>query len=449
MSMHEMAKRGGFKGAIGNESGGYVLLTEQTDGKMGRKIFINAKLAPKFKAMVEESKQNYVLFQLSQLRALSGTGSAFTNIDDPKEHRTKCGDLDVTYVIRQHKVGDDKPGVYITDIDYGLFGAGNTPGTYKVTRDEGEWRLENKLTDGISTQNAAINGLAKSLPEAAREIMPPMVEYAYGKSGDSKTRLDNEGFTLFYNPQSIMVKGKKWKTPEQKSTNHKLIAKNFAQELVRAQKLGKKVQWTIHGNGSAVLKSALEMLPGQDLSVHEVMFMAPEGRLDKLLPLVGKARMGVHDDGMKYSDAEVSWSKLSNKFLRSDKVAKQFKAIKANANRANEIAAEGRNEVLETSYEIGSSLGELGAALWDFSLHFSVGMVNPFKLWTNLHVARNTVASSVGINNSNLNPHQSPHMSTAEFNQHVSSHTGKGNFISKMASSYGTTFKSLLDKITG
>ncbi len=345
-----------------------------------------------------------MIHQLSQVRALAGMGSAYTNVHDPRVHKTRCGDMDVTYIIHQNPVGDISPRVYITDIDVGLFGTGNRPGCYPVDRKGNRWDGDDKPVEKIETRNAAINGLADGLERAGR-IMPPMVERAYGQLGANRETLHNEGFTLLYNPQAIMIDGKQWKTPEQKRTNSKTVAQKLARQLKTAQKTGHDVQWTIHGNGRLVLQKALELMPGQTLDRHTLMFMAPEGRLDQILPLARRAKMKLHDEVMLYSDHETSLSKFNNTVGHARQVGAEIAAFGGEYSRKGmAIASHGRN-ALHSTLLSSAFLGlSLGAGLTKTAVSFAIPAILPEQR----HQLRNRLASLLRLNDDRLTPTRAP-----------------------------------------
>lgn len=431
MSIKEQAVDAGFKQVLGTEQTGYVFLSEMTDGRAGRRLYIKGNLAPKFSAMVAESRQNYVLSQLVQLRALAGGNTSYSNVSDATQHKTQLGDIAVTYSITQEITNGLQPGVFITDIEFGLFGKGNLPGLYRVTRDDDRWKVNvQNETDQIQSLNASINGLSNSLEQAAEDIMPPMVEYTYGHSGLNQKYLYKEGFTHFYYPQSIKVDGKQWKTPEQKQTNHKQCAAKLARALRQAQSRGKKVQWTIHGTGSNLLKSALQMLDGANLDKHEVMFMAPD-ELNGLLPMMQRAGMNLHKDVMKYSEAEVSTSKFKNTQWNAGQIASEIRQFgsryRASADlleaKALKTGSSAFFNFLITSYNLG----------WGTAAQTAVKMTN--------HGIRNAAASMGKVTDQRVNPHLNPQMCQAGFNDHAKRQSGG------TAGAYKATFKELVKKV--
>lgn len=437
MDLTQKIRRNGFERIIGNDASGYILLTESTDGRSGRKIFINASLVPKFRALVEDSRDDYILSRLSQLKALAGSGSAFSNQQDPKQHKTQCGDLLVSYTLLPSRVKTAEAGVYITDLDYGLFGRSNQPGAYRVTGGQGRWIVESGPSSDIDTVNAAINGPAEDIRKAATKIMPGMVTWAYGQSGLNERLLEDQGYTLFYNPQSIRIDGETWKTPEQKNSNRRVTAAKLATALRQAQQRGRPVQWTIHGNGCALLQDALAQLQGQDLSQHQLMFMAPSGALEQTLRLAQDAKMSLHSEVMKYSELEKSSSRLRNQYTHSDQVAQAVRQFgKKYKDRANEIAGEGRHTSLKTAW----GLAQKAAALLTSPVTLALKVSNPFELREDIDTLRNNLASGLQVEDPTLNPHFHPHLSKTAFNQMVKEKSGG------LGKSYGVTFRALLKK---
>ncbi|WP_347330590.1 hypothetical protein [Marinimicrobium locisalis] len=429
MNMKQLATQAGFKQVLGTETSGYVFLSEMSDGRAGRRIYIQADLAPKFAAIVSESRENFVLHQLLQLRALAGGLTSYSNQADASLHKTQLGDVTVTYTISQQLSDGMQPGVFITDVDGPLFGKGNLPGLYKVERKRNEWLIDTAELSAIETTNASINGLTDNLQRAAEEIMPPMVEDAYGQAGASQTQLYNEGFTHFYYPQSIKISGGEWKTPEQKQTNHQHCARKLARALLDAQSRNRKVQWTIHGAGSNLLKTALQQLQGKKLDQHEVMLMAP-GPIADLLPLMQRTGMSLHSQIMKYSDAEVSANKSQNTFWDAAKIASHVRQF----GQKHEQQA----DLLEYQQK-RRPLGLVGKAIGLMTP--GPGTVAQMGLGAFNHGIRNGAASLGNVTDKRVNPHLNPHLSRSAMNIQAAKQAGG------VANSYRVTFKELIKKV--
>ncbi|UZJ43156.1 hypothetical protein OOT55_10885 [Marinimicrobium sp. C6131] len=432
MNMKQLATQAGFKQVMGSETTGYVFLSEMTDGRAGRRIYIRPELAPKFAALVSESRENFVLHQLLQLRALAGGLTSYSNQSDASEHKTQIGDVTVTYRISQELRDGMQPGVFISDVNGPLFGRGNLPGLYKVIRRGKNWQIEDQgnAPSSIDTTNASINGLADNLRQAAAETMPPMVENAYGQAGANQTQLYNEGFTHFYYPQSIKINDGEWKTPEQKQSNHQHCASKLARALVDAQNRSRKVQWTIHGAGSNLLKSALQQLQDKKLDQHEVMLMAP-GPIVDLLPLMQRTGMNLHSDIMKYSEAEISVSKSRNTLWDASKIASQLRRFGRQHEQKADLI---QHQVWKNGFIfVGKTLVNLATLGGSTIAQQALTLPN--------HGFRNSLASIGKVADNRVNPHLNPHLSRDEMNVQAAKQAGG------LANSYKVTFKELIKKV--
>ena len=150
---------------------------------------------------------------------------------------------------------------------------------------------------------------------------------------------------------------------------------------------------------------------------------------------------------MKYADDDVSWSRLQNQYLNSNKVASELREFRNNDlnDSANRIASEGKSAVLGKSFAAGAGIG--GAMVGGLVGPIAIGLavLNNFKdptQWVNqINGYRNKLASTLGAKNTDVNAHFHPHLSQTEFNAHVKKKTGG------MAGSLKVTFKSLLKKM--
>lgn len=401
-TLKKQAHLAGFSKILGAPESNFILFSKDTDGRSGRRVYIDSQLSAQFAAEVPIQDDNLVMNQLKQLTALAGGLNAYTNFQDASEHFHIVGDLKISYKILQISSNGKLPGVYITDIGYADFGQKNKPGIYKVVNERNKWLLDETILNSITTTNAAINGLCENKKQASIKILPDMIENAYGnKAGINAIR--NEGYSLFFNPQTQMSDGKSWRSPEQKSFNKHYTANLLAKSIKQSQLTGNKVQWTIHGNGAALFGKAIKQLQGTTLDKHEVIFLAPsnEAIIPDILKDMRNTKMALHKDVMKTNEND--WSSIKNNtVLRTEAIANQVHQF---GSEHHDIAATLRAKGRSKSMQLANTLKAIG----------TLGVSEIFKIKD----YRDITASNLQITDPAINPHFHPYKDKATFNQHA------------------------------
>lgn len=412
--LRNKAQLAGFSKLLGSDSSQFVLLSNKTDGRNGKRIFIDSHLAPKFALLVEKEQENHIMEQLFQLRAVAGAGQAYSNMANAFEHMHVFQHLKVSYKIIQFSGGRDEAGVYITDLDLCDFEKGNMLGLFQVACTDNQWYLIEKPKKRISTKNVAINGLSENACQAATKIMPELIESAYGnREGIGVIR--NEGYSLFYNPQSTISGGKTWKTPEQKLLNQNHVAALLGNYLLNTPKSseGRKTQWTIHGNGAVVFGKAIKRLAGKDLSQHEVIFLSPpdEANMSTILADMRQAKIGLHEAVMKVNADD--WSGMLNRTKRSVSISDEIRQFGSNYSvKADEIVSRGIADGMQ-------------AFSW-IKFGVTLGLSPLIKI---KHI-RNMAAQRLDITDEAVNPHFHPFKDSHQFNVHAK--TASGNKVNQI-----------------
>lgn len=414
------AQLAGFSKVIGTPNSSFVLLSRETDGRAGRKVFIDRNLAPKFAVLGSVGKKDsgsnseVMMRQLYQLRSMAGGGQSFDNLKNAFEHMHIFGNLKVVYKVVMSTGGAEPAGVYITDIGMAGFSQGAKPGFYRVLYDPNQklWEADAEESSVLQTKSAAINGLAKNLSQAASDIMPDMVEEAYGKR-DGVNAIRNAGYTLFYNPQNLHDGDTDWYTPEQKQVNREYAAAILGNGMLDAQRRGLSVQWTVHGNGASLFVEAIQRMGGQKLDKHEVIFLSTpdDAHLGKVLSAVRSAGIRLHEDVAKAHGDD--WSGLQNKTIRSRDIASEVEKFGKNyLVKADEIRSRGNANIL-------TSIGWLKFAA-------SLGAASLLKYQT----LRNMAAVSAEILDPAINPHFHPFKDEHQLKAHANRATGgKANIV--------------------
>jgi len=402
----DKAKLAGFSKVLGSDSSQFIFLSRETDGRAGRKILINGDLAPVFAALVNETEENLIMHQLKQLSSIAGGLTGYSNIGNAFEHIHVVDNLKIAYKIVQLSGSSSPAGIYITDIGFADFGKGNSPGVHHVDHTPSGWEMDKNISDNILTKNAAINGLCENKQHAAENIMPDMVEQAYGNR-DGIGSIQNEGYSLFYNPQSQASFGKSWKTPEQKSYNEKFTADLLSKVMLGSQMNKEKVQWSIHGDGCRLFGETIKKLAGQTLDNHEVIFLSPSDDADiqGILSDMRKSNIGLHKDVMKVNDDD--WSGSQNRtIIKSRSIANEVKKFGSDYELSAEVIA---------SKGISNSISALG---W-----LKLAGTGGIGVFLKLKALRNMLAQGAQVTDTAVNPHFHPFKDKEQFNAHAKINT--------------------------
>ncbi|GLS26560.1 hypothetical protein [Marinibactrum halimedae] len=298
------AYQAGFKdnnnGNIVDNGGSYALLHPTTDGRSGRKVFIDLSLAPKF-GELKEDELFKVFHELTKLKAVAGNINSYTSQRHAGSHISVFGITHVTYEIIQQEVNGNPGGVYITDIDIGRFGDDN-PGVYHVRlENRHDWVVTNrkKPIRKVKTKVAAINGFCDGITQAAQEVMPPILGKAFSYSDfDNGVNIRQEKeYSLFFNPPVMYSKGEPYNC---NSVNSHVAMNSLRETLVNSDE---KILWGVLGDGAHLLYEALRFMPeGKRLGNHTVLFLNPSKDLTEILPLMRRHNMKLHMDVQKIQE---------------------------------------------------------------------------------------------------------------------------------------------------
>ncbi|KEQ12262.1 hypothetical protein GZ78_27965 [Endozoicomonas numazuensis] len=424
---------------MGDSHSGYMLISTS---ECGRKVYIRGDVAKDFAGLVTGSafKGQRVVSRLIQLRANAGGMQSFSNLNSAFEHMDIVENLQIGYKILQ--TSRNQPGgVYITSIGFVEQNAEEVgSGLYKVDYIKGpnKWRLDTEAKPSITTKNAAINGLCKTAKVAAQDIMPEIVTGANQNDRGKQFILD-DGYTLYYNPRSFYSRKKVWKTPQQKQNCFEFAANQLGNVLLNAQYRQQKIQWTVHGDGSRLLKRALMRLQGQNLDGHTVFFAAPTEWMAGLLPLMRKCGMKLHDEVMAFNadDWRAPGNRLDPRIITEiqsfgpayRQAAQKYKQ----AMQSDMITAFGWGTLASTPLT-GSFIDSLmdGQFLDTMGPRETAGVLGGISLAV---ARRGRSLRNMTANRANdpaLNPHMHPFKSASSFNAHVAQGNG-GEFKSFLA----------------
>lgn len=417
-TLNNAAKNAGFSKGIQKAGNQYVLLDKDTDGRVGRAIFIKSDLIHKFSGFDSQADLDEAFSRIKQLRATAGGIDSFTNVANPKEHMGIIGRAKIKYKIFQYASGEAKtPGVYITDVDLADFSKGSDPGIYDVKRDRSnKWNVKNKVCRHLNNEYAAVNGLCENLPQAAEKIIPPMLVNAYSNK-DAHTKIDN--YSIFYNPPYLLSGSTQWKTPAQKTTTLEIASARLQYALKKATEEKKKISWVIHGSGIDVFHKAINGIKQTNLSNHTVIFMAPTSPVADVLPAIRSTNIQLHSNVIKIHPHDQKSREAQ--LMSGDSLKQQLEAM-GHRDEGILLHRERRQDLVNMASSVSgvATMGIGGVALTLPATGFGIaalaigGILSVHKGIQTAHMARNISAN--GLTNEAFNPHLNPHMTVAELN---------------------------------
>ncbi len=423
--LKEKAALRGFSKILGSPESQFYLLSDKTDGRCGRRVYINAAISETFIQHVSADDFDLVLFRLEQLRSTAGGLTSYSNINNAFEYFSTIDRFQVGYKIFQNTgSAKSKPGVYITSLEALTIEDGR-PGLYQVKSDDGkDW--EAKESKKLTHAYAAVNGLTRNLKMAADTIIPPMLETAYnGKEYKGSVK---DGYNLIYNPPTLYYKNKVWKTPQDKLKGKDFTAKLLSEQLLDSQRRGQEVNWVVHGDGAKVFLDAMTRISSNKLDKHRVLFLAPKADMVKILPLVRQSQMKLHSSVMTFQADD--WNREGGKNRISQDVAKEVAkfggAFQGKADAMANEAAINRDKLMvlgRKSFKAGgwaaSALIHPAIPAVGAGLNMAFGMP---AMARGVESIRNFSANNIAA--PDLNPHLHPFKSTPEMNAFVASQTG-------------------------
>jgi hypothetical protein len=412
-----------FSRILGKDANRFIPLDNDTEGRIGRAIFIDSALIPIFKTLPND-KRDHVLRQLKQLRATAGGMGACSNVNNAHEHKTIIGSAGVRYKIFQNTGTQEyKPGVYITDIEVARY-KDVEAGLYRVNpgSTESEWFVGAGKLGQIKTNLAAINGMGRDLDQVATLVLPELIKSGYS---DKKAILNQQGYTLFYNPPSLYDSSGTWRTPRQKRFTGIHAARELDAALLISAHNKQSVNWLVHSDGAKILHNALKNLKEKiDLSAHTVLFAAPTADVSRILPLLRDTKMQLHTDVMKVQDND--WKSKQAQMLHFgrlkselDKMGMEDQAHLQSQQRFRDLRNYGG--MLSGAASAGFAMASFAPALPTVAA-IGGAALGVFALWDKAQNLRNIAANN--LNNPALNPHMQPFKTTDQMNLHAAKHSG-------------------------
>ncbi|TNC83315.1 MAG: hypothetical protein CSH37_14895 [Thalassolituus sp.] len=244
----------------------FIPFSKNTNTDRGRKVFIDAALAPLFAHFFQsdEAGAQQMTSKIEQLSALGGNVTANQNTVTPYEYMENIGKLAIYYQIHQGSKDSQTPaGVYITAVQRASEEGIDQTGLYQS--------FGGKSSE-VSTKIAEHEqGFIKAHEQATRaaRILQTL-------AGDDGWGTPNS-FNFFYIPAAIENEMGLWMTPDSRAIRPAVVSKELASVLTETQKHrsnGKPIKWQIEGDTVKLLQLAVEHLPNL-LDKHHFMLTDP------------------------------------------------------------------------------------------------------------------------------------------------------------------------------
>ncbi|TPD55244.1 MAG: hypothetical protein C9355_04450 [Thalassolituus maritimus] len=244
----------------------FIPFSKNTNTDRGRKVFIDAALAPLFAHAFQsdEASALQMTSKIEQLGALGGNVTANQNTGTPFEYMENIGKLAIYYQIHQGSEDNQTPtGVYITGVQRASEEGKDQAGLYQS--------FEGRSSEVHTRIAEREQGFIKSHTNAieAADMLQTL-------AGDDGWGMPNS-FNFFYIPAAIENEMGLWMTPDSRAMRPAVVAKELASVLSETQKHrsnGKPIKWQIEGDTVKLLQLAVEHLPNL-LDKHHFMLMDP------------------------------------------------------------------------------------------------------------------------------------------------------------------------------
>lgn len=228
----------------------FIPFSKNTNTDSGRKVFIDAALAPLFAHFFQADDANTIriVSRIEQLSAVAGGVKANPNANTPFEYMENIGPLAIYYQVHKQAQGNTaKDGVYITGIQKSAKESKHNAGLWEVTP-----RFTRLVDNDVAEHPTAYVSAAED-PETA-------LEKHKGKDGWGEVN----AFNLFFIPTPIQNEMGMWMTPEARAIRPEVTARHLAEVLAKTQKFkghNQTIKWTLEGDTVKLLQLSLGYLP--------------------------------------------------------------------------------------------------------------------------------------------------------------------------------------------
>jgi len=231
----------------------FIPFSKNTNTNNGRKVFIDAALAPLFAHFFQADDANTIriVSKIEQLSAVAGGITANTNVTTPFEYMENIGELAIYYQLHS-KSGENaaESGVYITGVKRSSEDGQDKAGLYRST--DG---ATSSITTGVAEYEQGFVKAHSQLSKAVSDLQDVAGTDGWGAPNS---------FNFFYIPTDIENEMGLWMTPDSRAMRPSAVAKELAGVLSETQKHrsnGTPIKWRIEGDTVKFLQLAIEHLP--------------------------------------------------------------------------------------------------------------------------------------------------------------------------------------------
>ena len=321
----------------------FIPFSKNTNTDRGRKVFIDAALAPLFAHFFQsdEASALQMTSKIEQLGALGGNVTANQNTGTPFEYMESIGKLAIYYQIHQGSEDNQTPaGVYITGVQRASEEGEDQAGLYQS--------FEGKSAEVLTKIAEHEQGFIKAHAKATRAAR--VLQTLAGVDG---WEVPNS-FNFFYIPAAIENEMGLWMTPDSRAMRPAVVAKELASVLSETQKHrsnGKPIKWQIEGDTVKLLQLAVEHLPNL-LDKHHFILTNPVA--DTAQVVNAFQRRGAKIEG-KFTD--------NKRALASAKVSSERSSSNTDLKEALAKAGSGSNTALSN---YNSSTGSIKSSFIEY-----------------------------------------------------------------------------------
>lgn len=231
----------------------FIPFSKNTNTNRGRKVFIDAALAPLFAHFfqADDASTIRIVSKIEQLSAVAGGIAANTNVTTPFEYMENIGELAIYYQLHNSPQGHrSESGVYITGIQKSSRASNQKPGLWEVTPD-----YTREIESGVAEHSIAFVSTEEDTGSAAVKNAEKAGKNGWGGINS---------FNFFFVPKPIENEMGLWITPDSRSLRPATTAKILADVLTKTQNFkGHKepIKWTIERDTVKLLQLSLDHLP--------------------------------------------------------------------------------------------------------------------------------------------------------------------------------------------
>ncbi|WP_320820927.1 hypothetical protein [Thalassolituus sp.] len=295
----------------------FVLFSKTTNGDHGRKVFIDAALAPLFASLIDPNSAKGVqtIMKIEQLRAIAGGVTSNSNVNTPFEYMENFVDLALYYQIHNGvaEAGNSAvPGVYITDITFAGSETRSKAGLYSSASFRGQ-RQTSLVPDDIATNDVGVIHTGKDVDDCAEQVSEIAGRDNWGNP---------KNFNLFYIPDMVRNEMGIWITPCRRAFRPMEAAQSLANTLVQTQQRRlstSPIHWAIDSDGIKLLQLALEHVPGI-LDKHQFKLSDPVGDVLKVINLLEKK-------GAKFAYEPIIYTKTNKRALATTALSLKYGSL--------------------------------------------------------------------------------------------------------------------------